>query len=509
MKRTTSGILLCIIVLTMMLSGCGLSSAYIYSTKSQNYIQPAAVNGWVKKDALMTTTSDGAFFCFTSDKVQADDFVNAQRTLMRFLRDGGIKVGKMEYYGTDYGYSFSQSSDNAVYVELSDVRSWQQVLVTLQTIWGDYTQYGYVYAMANAIAEELGWRMDPVLPVDEASLDDFFTKNPEVINLLYPTFTTKFASAETVNNSKLLAVRLLQKIQWHEALAKSIEEQLDDYDCLVSAYARAISVPFTRQVCGYAYYGENVKLRIMTTYAEMIIDGNYCDTTESLYGAYWDDYASIYATANTINAEITTAVENFGLEDEVGVVKIKWLDSKKDSTPKFLSSGTDGIYYLSSQTAYVTSIRPYLHEYYHHIEYVMTNGNAPTWQSQAFCEIGSSHSYYKQLITENTFGRKENGSKLFYAFTGRSYQPGRDDFFEAWDILCYINNYYQLSYLTGAQSQNSFSRYLIDLYGETEVYNLMLFPDTIQEVTGKTWEQLASEWEKHIRDKYADVQIPN
>lgn len=511
MRRTSYFILLFAVFLTVILSGCGCDSVlstYRYSTESRFYTQPATVDGWAKKDALTTTTNDGMFFCFTSDTAQADDFVNAQRTLLRFLSDCGVRIDKMKYYGTDYGYSFSESSDNAVYVALSDIRSWQQVLVTLQTIWGDYTEYGYVYATANAIAGELGWRVDPILSVDETALRTFAFDNPEIICLLYPTFTTRFASEETVNNSKALAVRLFKNIQWREAIAKPINDQLNDYFSLASVYAQDISVPFVRQTCGYAYYGENVKLRIMTTYAELIIDSNYQDETKSLFGDYWDTYSSIYVTANTINEEIISAVENFGLEDKAGVIKIKWLDSHKDSTKRYLPDGTAGAYYSSSQTAYVTSIRPYLHEYYHHIEYLLINNNPSIWQSQAFCEIGSSHSYYKQLVVEYSFGRKEDGSKLFYAFTGRTLQPGLDDFFEVWDILCYINDYYQLSYLTGAQSQNSFSRYLIDLYGEDEVYSLMLFPDTVEEVTGKTWENLSLDWEKHIRDKYADVIIP-
>ncbi|MBR5121651.1 MAG: hypothetical protein IKU89_03795, partial [Oscillospiraceae bacterium] len=57
----------------------------------------------------------------------------------------------------------------------------------------------------------------------------------------------------------------------------------------------------------------------------------------------------------------------------------------------------------------------------------------------------------------------------------------------------------------GAQSLNSFSRYLIDIYGERTVYNLMLYPETIEKVTAKTWEQLTLEWEQHIRNKYNDA----
>jgi hypothetical protein len=48
---------------------------------------------------------------------------------------------------------------------------------------------------------------------------------------------------------------------------------------------------------------------------------------------------------------------------------------------------------------------------------------------------------------------------------------------------------------------------LIELYGEKTAMELLLFPDTVETVTGKSWEQLRSEWEQHIRAKYAHVDI--
>ncbi len=480
---------------------------YTYSVKSKSYVQPAAVDGWAEKSALTTDTKDGEFYCFTDDKSVADNFINVQRTLVTHLRNRGIEIGEMEFYGTDYGYSFSESSKNGVYVALSDMRTWQQVLVTLQTVWGDYTDYGYIYAMSNAIADELGWQTDSVPTFEQNTADLFFAENPNVINLLYPTFTDKFASEETINNSKALAIHLFEKTDWKNALKKPIVEQLDDYYKLVSAYAQELSVPFERQICGYAYYGEGVKLRIMTTYAELIIDGNYRDTMESLYGDYWDDYSSIYQTANTINQEITAAVEYFALEDEAGTIRMKWLDSENSTTKKFITQNT-GAYHSSTQTAYITSIRPYLHEYYHHIEHLINPDLGSSWQSQTFCELGASLSQYAQMTTEHTFSKSEDGIELFRAFTGRAYESGRDDYFEAWDILCYYNGYYELAYRTGAQAHNSFSRYLIDLYEERVVYDLLLFPDTVEAVAGETWKELCAEWEQHIRDKYTNVKIP-
>ena len=504
---------LCLLLSILLLPGCKdrtvhIEENYSYSTQNGTYVKPAAVDGWIECDALTTTADGNQYFCFTKDTGEADDFVNSQRTLLRFLRDYGVTAENMKYYATDYGYSFSMSNDKAVYITITDLQSWRQVLVTLQGIFGDYTDYGYIYALSNTVATELGWVTDHVPSVDGAALDVFFADNPEAISLLYPSFTTDFAAEETVNNSKALAIQIFDNIEWKEALSEPVYKQLDDYYSYLSSYAEDISISITRQVCGYAFYGENVKLRIMTAYAELIIDSDYQDTMESLYGDYWGSYQSIYETANTINNELTAAVEYFGLQEEIDIITIKWLDAKKASTEKFISTGSTGHYYLSTHTAYITSIRPYLHEFYHHIEYTLTKQNQSTWHSQAFCEIGSSYSEYAQLTTENTFGKKEEGSKIFETYVGRPYESGRSDYFEAWDILCYINDYYKLEYLTGAQSLNSFSRYLIDLYGERKVYDLMLYPETIEEVTGKTWEQLASEWEAHIRQKYQDVEVP-
>ena len=513
MKKVKTILVLCLLFTVVTLSSCSdqeltIKESYNYSTEHGAYVQPAVVDGWIEKDALTTIVDGNQFFCFTNDAEQADNFINYQRTLLKLLSKYGVTTNEMKYYATDYGYSFSESDDNAAYITLTDLQSWQQVLVTLQSIWGDYTDYGYVYALSNSIAMELGWKTDSIDTIDNELLADFFVVNPEAIHLLYPTFSSEFATEEVVNNSKSLAIQLFKNIEWKESLKKPIADQLDDYYWHLSSYAKNLSLDFSRQLCGYAYYGKNVKLRIMTTYAELIIDNNYHDTMESLYGDYWEDYQSIYETANTINHEITTAVEYFELQNQAKIITIKWLDSQNNSTKKFISSGNTGQYYASTHTAYITSIRPYLHEFYHHIEYLLIKKNPSSWQSQAFCEIGSSNSKYVQLTTENTFGKSEDGIKIFDSYVGRPYESGRNDFFEAWDILCYINDYYKLEYLRGAQSLNSFSRYLIDKYGERTVYNLMLYPETIEEVVDKTWEQLELEWKLHIQNKYMGVENP-
>jgi len=480
---------------------------YEYSVNRKNYIQPATVDGWVEKAALETATEDGTFFCFTTDSAQADEFINAQRTLLCYLKDRGVEIGEMEYYGTDYSYCFSKSDDRAAYVALSSTKSWQQVLVTLQAIWGDYTDYGYVYAMSNAIAKDLDWRAESAPSVEHTLLDAFFSENPDALHLLYPTFTTRFSSEETVNNSKALVIRIFEKNNWRKALGKPIEDQLNEYYALVSSYAKKLSVPFTRQTCGYAYYGEEVPLRIMTAYAELIIDGDYKDIKEAVFGDYFSHYESIYRTANIIDQDISASVARFGIENEVGKLAIKFLDSEDPVTKRYVPRSEK--YYYSTKTIYVTSVWLYLHEYYEHIELALKQKASSNWQSQAFYGIGDIHSRHFLYLWEHSFTHDPKCVDLFEIFTGRGYRSGKDDLYEAMDILCYINDYYTLNYDTIMDAKLSITGYLIELFGEDAISNVMLYPETVEQVTGKTWKELETQWQQHIRDKYAGIEIPN
>ena len=256
------------------------------------------------------------------------------------------------------------------------------------------------------------------------------------------------------------------------------------------------------------FFGENVPLRILTSYTELLIEANYMDADSQIYGDYFSDYASIFETTEIIDAETSAAVEYFGLENEVGIVTIKWLNKDNTTAQKFLK-GRTAMYYLSTETVYVSSIWLYLHEFYHHFEHLLDSTAGNSWQSQAFCELGSSYSKYSVYLWEWGFTQNEQLSEIFYACTGRTYQTGRDNFYEAMDIITYVQNNYNLDYFSGGSQMNSITRYLFDLYGENTVFNLMLFPETVEEVTGKTWDELQTEWEEHIREKYSDVVLPD
>lgn len=482
-----------------------ISEHYEYTAGGDFCLWPSMVDRWVEMDALMTTTDDGTFYCYTQDTEQADAFVFAQRSLLRFLREKGIATVKMEFHATHYDDSFSESSEKAAYIALSAVRTWQQVLVTLQTLWGDYTDYGYIYTLSNAIAAELGWQTDLVLQIKQADLDAFFAENPAALQLLYPSFTTEYASEETVNSCKALSTKLFAEIDLSTALQRSVSAQLNDFYQLLSDYATGIGVPFARQTCGYSYYGERIPLRISTEYAKLYVDDGYTDKYSDYYDDYFSDYASIYDTAALIDQELRDTVVSFGLEDEAKVITINWISG--DSADAKFGTGFKGNYTVATETVNVAMMDLYLFEYCIYLENLLNPDMQTTWQSLGFCDLAASRSRYYWYGMTQSLRESDQWNELFALLTDSAELTDQSFFDESNDILCYISGF-SLS-TSGANSFQSMSRFLVDQYGKQRALELLVYPETVEAVTGKNWDALADEWEQSVRAKYDGKELPD
>ena len=492
---------------------------YEYTATGRVYSRPAMLTDERRVEFLSLTIDDGFFFCATADTEKADEFVNAQRTLLQFLRDSGMETPKLNYFAMDFDDSFSESEKKRAHIALSATKSYQQVLITLQTLWGDYTDYGYLHAISNEISAHLGWQTDEIEEVEQTALNTFFAENPDALNLLYPCFTTTYASEETVRSCKALAKLLIEKEDLREVLAKPIDEQVNDFHALADAYAQELSVTFSRQKSGYAYYGEHIPLRIMTTYVQHFIDRDYKDYAqadlEELGDKTWDyfsDYQSIFATVDIMNEEIARSVEYFGLEDAVGVVTMNWLCT--ESSAELFDKPNQSCYDPSYDdpkfggTIYLTEIFDYLHEYFHHFEFITRREISQTWQSQAFADLGKVQSQYAHHLMEREFS-EEPLKGMFYDCYEREYQLGLEDYYDAFDLLCYIEGLYEFDYNTGGADCNSLTRYMLDLYGENTVCQILLFPETVEATTGKTWEGLQADWQQHMEKKFEHFEIPD
>lgn len=515
-----------LIAVPALLSGCAaeesfapitpIKEAYEYTTTNRVYTHPAMLTVERQVEYLTLTIDDGFFFCDTTDTQQADEFINSQRTLLRFLRDNGVETQKLNYFAMDTDDSFSESEKKRAHIALPHAKSCHQVLITLQTLWGDYTDYGYLYALSNAIAAHLGWQTDTIEEAEPSALDAFFSENPAALNLLYPCFSEVFASAETVRSCKALSTQLLEKLDLSEALAKPITEQVSDFRALADAYAQELSADFIRQKSGYAYYGTYIPLKIRTTYAQHFIDRGYEDFFRVYQEErgdhsfdYFGDYRSIFTTVDIINAEITRSVAHFGLEDTAGVVAINWISA--DSSTTLFSIPNKNCYLTGDYTPtfdgmiYLTQIDSYLHEYFHHIADILGGHLDETWQAQAFAELGSAQSQHARHVFEWPVLHDEQYRQRFFDCLGREYRGGADDYYDAYDLLCFDWDSYELDYHTGGYAINSITHYLLDLYGEDTVTAMFLFPETVEDLTGKTWDTLEAGWKQHMAEKFAHL----
>lgn len=471
------------------------------------YLWPSMVYDKVQADTLNATTEDGTFVCLTEYIGQANLFVACQLELLQLLQGSGMDTDALTYYAVNYGDSFSRSDYSEAYIDWSAVRTWQQVLVTLQAMWGDYTDYGYVYAMANAIAAELNWQTDEESHIEEAALADFFSKNQEAVQLLYPSFNGLYANAETIISCQALSRSLFAKIDMGTALDTPIENQLIDWHALIRDYAQQNGIFYEPHDIGYAYCSARIPLKIRVINAEFYIDDNYVDGNKLFLDAFVN-YASIYETASILYQEILNSKPYWNPDVSGDTVPIYFI-SEKTAAERFGEKFT--IRYVAPQygeVVYTRYLSLYMYGYYKHIVYQWNQDLGQAWQSQAFCELGRSQSWFSQRVAEVTFTTNAEKVELFYACTGRTYELGREDFFEMMDISCFVNEEYTPRY-TPVDAAASIGWYLLQCYGEENIQQLLLFPDTVQSITGKTWAELEAEWAQYIKDKYADVVIPD
>lgn len=493
-----------------------VQESYEYTTVSRVYANPSVVTVERQVEYLSLTTDDGFFYCETTDTQKADAFINAQRTLLRFLRDNGVETTKLNYYTMDNDDCFSESDKKRAHIPLSRTQSYQQVLITLQTLWGDFTDYGYLYAVANVVADRLGWQVDVGEELEQTALDTFFVENSIALNLLYPCFTTTYASEETVLSCMALSTRLFEKLDLKSTLAKPVDEQVNAFRTLVDGYAQELSITFSRQESGYAYCGEYLPLKISTPYVLHFIDRDYEDyyltQMEELGDDSWDyfsDYQSIFETVETMNEEIARSVSHFGLEDKVGLVAMYWLST--ESSEERFNIPDYAIYHMHNDgasydgTIYVTKLNAYLHEYFHHIDGVLSGGLHQTWQEQAFADLGDTQSKYSRYLYELPLLRDEQVQELFRFIYGRDYKGGMEDYYDSYDLFCSGLTSYVFDYENGRNEWKSLTHYLLDLYGEETVTEMFLYSENVEALTGKTWEELQAEWWQHMAEKFAAV----
>ena len=164
-------ILLLFLMLVLLLCGCDSGEtvptvtqptmpgptqpAVEFSVVKEIFFVPSMVVNYAEREVYKADSSYGTMYVFSAFVDEAERFVSLQTVLLDYLHSFGIISSDKSYIATDYDGSFSIGSRKEVYISLNDMGTWRHVLSTLQGMWGDYTDYGYLYAVSNGICAEL------------------------------------------------------------------------------------------------------------------------------------------------------------------------------------------------------------------------------------------------------------------------------------------------------------------------------------------------------------------
>ena len=413
-------------------------------------------------------------------------FVTEQETLCRLLEENGISTDGLTFRVlADYN-NWTDSQNGAAYYGLNTVRSWAQALTTIQAALGDYTNYGYLYALANRAASDLSWTVDAV----SAGRTDVFQADPSLLNLVYPCFSEKYTDTESVAACKALATELLSGVDdiWSET----------DFLQARETFARQNKIGFEPTYLTFAYYSENCPLKCISNYLEVFWDASFAGCTDYLDGYVLEDYTA------TVSSQIRTFEwldeQLYGLCETCGAAPAELVPVRlMNELPRGLVNTyfkTGGIY-CDGPMIYATRVGCLAHEYMHHIYWLLCGCADPDyeqWHNEAvayYFTVAEKYEFRVNVIKNVDPSYRERLDERL----GEAYD-------EPSDYIKFLriawrdeeNPKYKYYLQDSNDLCSAFGEYFVRTYGDDAFLNSMLYPSQVGAFTGKTMDEIVDDW---------------
>lgn len=479
--------------ITLLLSGCVTTPTYSYTDTylriSEPYGADFIFNGTVKEVTIGTHTYQ--FEASTSEEDRAA-FITAQEALCDYLEKQGIQTTRFLCRILPEYENRAESDNKTAYFGCSTVKSWKQILTTLQCALGDYTNYGYLYALANHISEELKWERD----LSEESTE-ILKKNPELLNLVYPCFHEEYTQSQKIASCKSLAKELLSAMEDpFVGEAKFIEK--------ISRYAKDNDIDFSPTHLTFAYNGPGCPLKVRTKYLEVSRDGTY--EGDKLYrdGFLETDYLAtvetILETFEWLDEELGALRKKFGTQTEERV-PVKLSNELPHMTNKYFENGGLCVYHETGIEIYATTLTCLAHEYIHYLYAITTQFQDKTYEPWHNEVLAYYYSLPSAFETRLIWAKNGGGLSLsdLEKIIGQKYDEPSDE------LLCLrflikqdkLPPAYYLKTTNDACS--IFADYFIRQYGEEAFFQSMLTPSQTKVLTGVSMEQIVEDWSQDLK----------
>lgn len=462
---------------------------YEYSDGYHMEIEPMGFRYFINgKTREACVNGHNYVFEFVVSEKTCNEFILENEKLCDFLGNNGISTEGLTFFILDDYQNRSDSENSTSYIDISTERTWKHILTVIQTALGDYTNYGYLYALSNFTAEKLGWEKEQTMSFD----NNIFVNNPDLFNLVYTCFCEPYSSIDEITACKALSVEILKEID-------NPYSGENDFTVLLPKYAKDMGIEFNPTYIVFAYNGESCPLKFRSKYFEVFRDVTYIQSRHVGQMMDEDHLKSIKTIINSYEAfdsYINPLVEKFNL-NELEPLPVILMN---EIPQKYGTSG--GVFVSHEGKIFARGSNCIIHEYTHYIYYLLTEGyneGYEMWLDEAFTRYFTYHAQYEFYVK---FFEYQKGN----AYLEEACNLIGQDFDEPYDYILYNKALHkrELDYERGITWQyylktnmtcgDVFGVYFVETYGEKAFINSMLFPQNIKKYTGKTMDEIIYDW---------------
>lgn len=508
MKKQHLRLISWLLLLTVFLSACNLEKPPEYSY-TEEYLRISEPYGedFIFNGNVFQVSVNGHTYAFHSSIPEpvSNQFILAQEGLCQLLERNGISTAGQTYRVLENYSNWTDSANQVSYYGLNMLKSWKQVLTTVQAALGDYTNYGYLYALSNKVAADLGWKQDEI---SKSASGEALSENTRLLNLVYPCFDEKYTDAADIESCKLVAKELLSGLEniWSEEAF--LQAQLD--------YAQSKSLDFQPTYLTFAYYSPSCPLKLQTKYLEVFRDYTFQASGEFLAGYIEQDYmadtGSLIHTFEWFDEQLTQirgAFASFEMP-EGDIVPVRMCaELPRGFLSQHFESGGIYVHVRGERNIYATTVTVLAHEYTHYLYDLCCGGNLTAyepWHNEAvayYLSVGSNFEKRWIFASQDKNGYMESIETLI----GQAYDEPLDEIRflrralreDSDQCLFFLKNISNQQIIASA-----FGEYFVRTYGKDAYLRCMLDASKTKDITGKTLDEVLDDWIADMQDPSKD-----
>jgi hypothetical protein len=447
-------------------------------------------SNWLVNESLAVVSVDNNFYRFDKDIKEEERaaFIAAQTEINSFLKNRGIVINGFDFYILNNIESRAVKEENCFYIDFNDFNGTEHIKLTLQVHFGEYTNFGYIFALSEHISQELGWS---VSQTEKKDVDiEVFKQSPELLNLSYPVFTEKYSSIAQLNAVRSLSQSIL-------LLMDNVYSGVAGFENKVIEFASQNDIYFAPTYLEFAFGGDCCPVKIRTKYLDIYLDSDYkgsCTLTgKSIREDPMFNFVPMIEFWEFADKDISEVRNIFSYFDE------KRIPVYAKEINKTLSGGGEvgGYFVPAGDKSYieVASIYTITHEYTHYIDDCLDDdADDINWCAEVLaCYYGKNMSYKSRSVRAMAGNSQVYSLDDLAGIIGNAYDSVEDEILFQ-NIMTAHTEDTIYSLVSLYQGRLSFGYYFVTTYGEEKFIKVMFDPNNAEIIVDKSLDDIIEDW---------------